>query len=479
MKKKDLFLLVFLFAFIQKNFAQDTAVLHGKITLQQCVEIAIKNNAGVNRSGFAIESDKVNWQQAKGNMLPFVSGNIVHGINQGRSIDPFSNGYVNQNITFANYGLNASITLWNGAAIKNNIQQNLLSFEASKMDFQQQKDNITISVILAYLQVLNNQELLNASAQQVDVTRKQVERLAVMNNDGAVLPATYYDLKGQLANDEMNVVSGNANLETSKLDLVQLMNVPYSKDIDLEKINDAMIPILYDATVDQIYQQALQQLAFVKAADLRKESAEKGAKAAKGLLYPTLSLNGGLGTNYSSIASLQQLVSTSDQPTDNYVLNNGEKLAVIAPQSSYSSQKISYANQWSNNLNSYVSLGLQIPILNGLQAKSRVKQAAILEKQTTFEASTTKVQLKQNIEQAYVNMNAGFERYQKLAGQVKDFAESFRSAEVRFNAGAITSVEYLIAKNNLDRSNINLIAAKYDYVLRTKVLDFYQGKLTF
>lgn len=479
MKKKELFLLVFLFALLQKNFAQDTTALHGKITLQQCVEAAIKNNADVNRAGFATETGEVNWQQAKGNMLPFVSGNISHGINQGRSIDPFTNTYSNQNITFANYGLNASVTLWNGAAIKNNIRQNLLSFEASKMDFQQQKDNITISVILAYLQVLNNQELLNASTQQVDVTRKQVDRLAILNNDGAVLPATYYDLKGQLANDELNVVSGKANLETSKIALVQLMNVPYSKDMELEKINDAMIPILYDATVDQIYQQALQQLAFVKAADLRKESADKGIKAAKGLLYPTLSLNGGLGTNYSSIASLQQLVGTTDQPTDAYVLYNSDKLAVLAPQSTYSSQKISYANQWSNNFNSYISLGLQIPILNGLQAKSRLKQATIIEKQAAFSANTTKIQLKQSIEQAYVNMNESFERYQRLAEQVQDYTESFRSAEVRFNAGAITSVEYLIAKNNLDRTSINLIAAKYDYVLRTKVLDFYQGKLTF
>ncbi len=479
MKKKELLILVFLFTLLQKNFAQDTTTLHGKITLQQCVQLAIKNNAAVNRSGFTAETGEVSWQQSKGNALPFVSGIINHNINQGRSIDPFTNSYVNQNITSANYGLNAGVTLWSGAAVKNNIRQNLLSFEASKMDWQQQKDNITIGVILAYLQVLNNQEFLNASMQQVDVTRKQVQRLSVLNNDGAILPATYYDLKGQLANDEMNVVSGKANLESSKLDLVQLMNIAYSKDIDPEKINDAMMPALYDATVDQIYQQALSQLALVKAVDLRKESAAKAIKAAKGLLYPTLSLNGGLGTNYSSIASIQQLTGASDAPTDAYVLNDGNKLSVIAPQNSYNSQKISYGNQWSNNLNSYVGLGLQIPILNGLQAKSRVKQANIEEKQAAFEANTTRVQLKQNIEQAYINMNAGFNRYQQLSQQVQDFAESFRSAEVRFNAGAITSVEYLIAKNNLDRSNINLIAAKYDYILRTKVLDFYQGKPTY
>ena len=479
MKKKYLILSVLCIVLMQKNFAQDSTVLQGKLTLQQCVEAAIKNNRDVNVSGFQAESDKVNWQQAKGNKLPFISGSVFHGINQGRSIDPFSNSYVTQNITFANYGLNASISLWNGSAIQNNIKQNLLSFEASKMDWQQQKDNITISVILAYLQVLNNDEQLNASVQQVAVSQKQVERLAVLNENGAVLPATYYDLKGQLANDELNVVNGKNTLESSKLDLAQLMNMAYSKDMQLEKINESLIPILYDATVEQIYTQAMQQLALVKAVDLRKESAEKGVKAAKGQLYPTLSLNGGLGTNYSSIASLQQFVSTADMPTDNYVLVNSEKLPVVAPQSTYNNQKITYGDQWSNNFNSYVSLGLQIPILNGLQAKSRINQAKITEKQTSFEAGTTKIQLKQSIEQAYLNMQSGLERFQKLTSQLQDFKESYRSAEVRFNAGAITSVDYLVAKNNMDRSNINLIAAKYDYILRTKVLDFYQGKLTY
>ena len=163
MKKKHLILWVFCFVLVQNIFGQDSTVLQGRLTLQQCVEAAIKNNRLVNLSGFQSEKDKVNWQQAKGNQLPFVSGSITHGINQGRSIDPFSNGYVNQNITFANYGLNASISLWNGSAIQNNIKQNLLSFEASKMDWQQQKDNITISVILAYLSVLNNEEQLNGA----------------------------------------------------------------------------------------------------------------------------------------------------------------------------------------------------------------------------------------------------------------------------------------------------------------------------
>ena len=194
-------------------------------------------------------------------------------------------------------------------------------------------------------------------------------------------------------------------------------------------------------------------------------------------MFPTLSLNGGLGTNYSSAATTSTLLSTSDVVTDNYVLSDGSKSFVYTPQSTYDYPKIPYGNQWKNNFNTYVSVGLQIPILNGLQAKGRLSNAKIDVKRTELEAKTTKTVLQQSVEQAYLNMNSAYERYQKLQTQVQDFAESFRGAEVKFNEGAITSVDYLIIKNSYDRSNINLIAAKYDYILRTKILDFYQGRL--
>ena len=151
---------------------------------------------------------------------------------------------------------------------------------------------------------------------------------------------------------------------------------------------------------------------------------------------------------------------------------------MYAPQGVYNENKITYGNQWKNNFNSYVGIGIQIPILNGLQARGRVNTAKIQEKRSTVEAKTTKTQLQQAVEQAYLNMNTAFERYNKLTSQVDDLTISFQAAEVRFNAGAINSVDYLIIKSKADNANINLIAAKYDYILRTKILDFYQGKLS-
>jgi len=480
MKKKILFLLLISFLFLQKNFSQDTTNITGPLSLKECVEIALKNNLQVNTSELLMEDSRVNLSLARGYQLPFVSGNINHGVSRGKSIDPYTNSYVDQSLSFADYNVNANYYLWNAGSIRNNIRANSLSYDASKMDLQQQKDNTTIAVILAYLQVLNNQEQLNAAQQQVEVTRKQVERNEILNKSGALkYPSDLYDLKGQLGNDELNVVNIKNTLETSKVNLSQLMNVPYSSSMELEKINTEAELSVYNGNAQMIYQQALENLAMIKAVDLRQESALKAVKSAKGQLYPSVVFNGNLATNYSNTASVQNFVSSTDAPTDSYVLLNSNKVPVYSPQAVYEQQKISYGNQWKNNFNSSFSIGLQIPILNGLTSRSNLNRAKIDVKRSAINAKSTKTQLQQAVEQAYVNMSSAFQRYQTLTQQVKDFAESFRIAEVRFNAGDLTSVDYLIVKRSVDNANINLISAKYDYILRTKILDFYQGRLTF
>jgi outer membrane protein len=223
----------------------------------------------------------------------------------------------------------------------------------------------------------------------------------------------------------------------------------------------------------------MQNLAMIKAVDLRKEASLKSLKAARGQLFPTLVFNGNLSTNYSNAATVQKVVSTAYVPTDSYILLNNDKIPVYAPQPTFASDKIPYGSQWKNNFYSSFSIGLRIPILNGLQARSNLNSAKINIKRSNLEAKTTKTVLQQAVEQAYVNMNTAYQRYETLVQQVTDFQESFREAEIRFNAGDMNSVDYLLVKKNVDNANINLIAAKYDYILRTKILDFYQGRLTF
>lgn len=454
--------------------AQENA---GKVlTLQQCVETGLSKNLDVLKAGLQMETGKINWNQARLNMLPDLNASATNGINQGRSIDPFTNSYINQEVNYANYGVSSGVVLFRGLSMQSAVKQNALAYEASKMDWQQTKDNLTINIILAYLQVLTNQDLLVLATNQAELSKKQVERLEVMNRDGAIKPSELSDLRGQLANDQLSIISTKNALEQSKLSLSRFMNVPYDKSMQLEPIDAASFATRYDITPDSIYATALQEFALVKAVDLREQSASKGVKVARGQLFPILSFNGNANTNYSSAARNDIFLGSSEVPSNDYVMINGVKTPVIKMQNSFNTEKITYGKQVKNNIFTSLSLNLQIPIFNAWSQRNKIRQAKIDLKNAEYTASTTKTQLQQSIEEAHINMTTSSDRYKTLLVQVDAFKESFRAAEIRFNAGVGNSIDYLTAKNNLDRANSNSVAAKYDYALRTKILDYYQGK---
>jgi len=416
------------------------------LTLQECVQTAITNNLDVKQSDLDMQRAGVNWRQSKANLLPNISGQIDHTLNQGRSIDLSSNSYVNQQQTSGSYSLSGNVTLFNGLRLLNTLKSSQYAYEASKMELQWQKDQLMLKVILAYLQVLTSNDLLLQSQKQAEVTQKQVERLEIMNEQGAIKPSDLTDMKGQLGDNKVSLINNQNNLDAARLSLAQLMNVPYNRNLQVERLRADQFDMNYTATTDSIFNIALQQLTIIKAVDLRKKSAEKSVLAARGNLFPSVGLGAGFYTPYSS---------TSRDSSD---------------------RKIEYYDQLSNNYRTYEGVGISIPIFNNFRYRNQISLAKIDLKSAEYTAQTQQISLKQSIERDYFNMTAALNRYQALVDQVAAYAESFRAAEVRFNAGASTSVDYLIAKNNLDRANVNLIIARYDYVLRTKILDYYQGK---
>lgn len=438
-----IFSLLFIAISINTAFAQSTDTA---LTLQQCLDIAIKNNLLVKQSELDMERNRISYQQARENMLPSLNGSVDHSISDGRSLNPSTNQYVTTQFTSATYALNSSLTLSSGLTLQNAVKQTSLAYQAGKMDFQQAKDNLTLNVITAYLQVLNAEDQLTQANSQSAVSQKQEERQAVLNKDGAVLPSAYYDLKGQAAADKLNVVNAKSALDIARLTLLQLMNVPYNKSVKIQRQLADQLPVQYNETANQIYSKALTGLAYVKAAELRRQSAEKGVQVAKGALIPSVSLGGNLGTNYSSTAS------------------GGTNLG--------------YVNQLQNNYGTSLGVGINVPILNYFQNRNKVKLAKLDLLNTQYVEQNTRIQLRESIDQAYVNMGAAYERYKLLVEQVDAFAESFRVAEIRFNAGVLTSVDFLIVKGNLDRAKTSLISSRYDYLIRTKILDYYQGRLS-
>jgi outer membrane protein len=474
-KITGILLIVVAFAASTKTNAQDSPATGNIFTLQQCVETAFKNNADVKQAELLAESARINYNQSKTNMLPDLNAGVSHSAYNGRSINPYTNSYINEQNNAASYSLQSNIVLWNGCSLHNYMKQNELNYEAGKMDAQNAKDKITISIILNYLFVLSTQEQLNIAQKQVEATRRKVELLVVKNNQGAISPADLYDMNGQLANDELSVVSTKNSLETAKLTLAQLMNVPYTENMTLIPVSDSTIAE-YGSTISDVYENALNHLALVKSADLKVAGAAKSIKAIRGQMLPTLYLSGGLYTNYSSTANTRQFVNTTDIQTSDYVMLNNAKNLVYSPLSTYNAVPIKYGTQLGNNFNSVVSLGLQIPLLNGLQVRNKLNQAKVAEKQLSLQAQNTRDLLRKAIEQDFVNMNSDYLSYKILLKQVGDFQQSFRAAEIRFEQGDISTIDFVIAKNNLDRVLINLVSIKYNYLLRTRLLDFYQDK---
>lgn len=410
-------------------------------TLQQCIDIAIKNNLTVKQSELQMDRDRIYWNQARENLLPQVYGDASRSINNGRSLDPTTYTYANQQITNDNYSLNSSLVLLKGLSLMNSIKQTSLAYQAGKLDFQQAKNDITLNVITTYLQALENEDQISLTQTQIELSQQSLDRLNILNKDGSISPSDVTDARGQLATNKLSLIDARNSMYAQKLNLLQLMNVPYNRNVKLQRLSADELPAQYKQTVDEVYNNALNDYPMVKAADLRLKSTDKEVAAAKGIYYPTLTVGGGLSSYYSSFD------------------NTG------------------YHSQLNNNYNYGVNIGLHVPILNFFQTRNNVALAKIDRLNALYTTQTTKITLRKNVDQAYVNMTLAYERYQTLVEQVDAYTQSFKVAETKFDAGVITSVDYITIRGFMDRAKLSLISARYDYFIRIKILDYYQGRL--
>lgn len=464
-------------------FGQNTDTV---LTLQQCLDIAIKSNLQVKQSFTTAESARIDYRQAIENLLPNINGSASRSYNSGRAISPLTNSYVNQSATNDNYSLSGGMTLFNGFSLINAVKSTSLAYQAGKMNFQAAKDGVTVNVITSYLAILDDQEILAATKSQLDYQKETVDRLTILEKQGANKAASdLTDQQGQLAANQVNLVNAQNTLDAAKLTLFQLMNIPYRPGMKFENLNAENLVGDYGSDPDQVYQTALKQFAAVKAATLNREAAEKNVSSVRGQLAPTITLGGGLNTAYSNTAQQSVFIdSTTNAVKGLYAqgpasaLNPSGKQTIFSTSANNSLQNISYGNQFKNNYSSYISLGINIPIfLNGIRRNTLAK-AKLNALYARDEEENAKIVLKQNVEQAYFNMMAAYKKYQVLMDQVKAYTESFRIYKLRFDAGVLTSVDYIFAKNNLDAATVNMISAKYDYFINSRILDYYQGKMS-
>ncbi|MBD2702230.1 TolC family protein [Spirosoma sp. BT702] len=456
-----------------------TASASSRLTLQQCIDVAQQNNLLVRQGRLTVANSDLQLHQARLNRLPSAVFQSNQSINGGRSINPQDNTFVQQTIKSSNYQLNTSVTLYNGMVLQNTVKQNNLALQASQEELNATQNNVSLTVAQNYLNVLTGTEQLAVAQRQADVTRAQLDRTQRLVNAGSAPESNLFELRATLASNEVDIVNAQNTLDLAKVALMQAMNVPINQDFDVVPI-DVPDPNLdpYTASVQQLYDAASTNLPEVKGADLRVKSAGLGVEVAKGGLYPTLSLNGNLSTIYSSAASINVPNGQTNQTTVGFITDpaTGTNIPINISTQGSDRAGISYGSQLENNFSQSVSLFLRVPIFQGNLSRNRITTAKIQQQNAELTAQNTRLTLRQQIETAYTQMRAGANRYRATQVQVASLERAFQMAESRLNAGALNATDYNIAKTNLDRARASLVQAKYDYVFRTKILDYYQNK---
>lgn len=445
------------------------------LTLEQCLEIALENNLDLKRSILSKDASSITFKRSKSEVLPTLNGNYNLGVSNGRSIDPYTNDYVDQKLTFSNAGLNLNFTVFNGFKLLNTIRNKRYEMNAAEMEVEEQKQNLILDVTLTYLQILNNKDLLKLANSRLETTKNQLKRLESLYEEEIGNPADYTDMKGQLASDMTNVISANNNLEEAKLNLFLLLNIDTS--IEAEFVNMDLKDSIknYEYSSEEVYSDALTNLATFKAKEYRLDAAKMSIKVAKSGYVPEISLFGQLNTNYSSAAQFFTETGSSLVETGGFVTINDVAYPVLQNEIAFSGEEIDYMDQLKNNVYTSFGVAVTVPLLNGFQSKNNVALEKIKFEETKLDLQNTKLEFKTAVEQAYLQMEAALQRYYIYQKQSEAFDESFRINEIRFNNGVSNIVEYLTSKNNKDNAMINLANAKYEYLLRVRVLEYYRG----
>ena len=410
-------------------------------SLEECIEVAIKNSLLTQQAQLNLQDAGTDITQARHNKYPDLNLSIGHGLNFGRSIDPSTNDFINQQITRGGFYAGSNVPVWQAGRFNQAVRQYQYAEEAARWALKNQEDNLRLQVTLAYLLVLNSQDQASRLRIQEELTAQQLRRLEDLDKNGAALPGALSDMRGQLASEQISRLDAEQQISTSKLSLAQLMNIPFDNNMQIA-------PDSRTGTLNQgesswaRLAESMNYHALIRSGEFTQQSVLSYIQSLKASRYPQFGIGMEMGSNYSSAYQIQ-------------------------------GSKVKFTKQISNNFNYAVGLSLSLPILNNYRLRSNLQKAQTLLQRSKNDIAQARNLVQQRIGEALLlQANAG-ERFRILQNQVDAFRESFRIAEVRFNQGVLNSVEYLVVKNNLDRSEIQAITARYELSFREKVVEFY------
>lgn len=463
-------------------FSQQKRILN----LEECIDIAVENNLTIRRSQLNLTSAEISLMQAKAARYPNLNAGGSYGYSWGRGIDPTTNLFTTQRIGFNGLSASSGVTLINGLQINNSIKQSKLDQQASEYDLMKAINDISLSTSLNYLNVIFNKELLENAKFVLESSKEQLNRTEKLVESGALPVSNELQLISQVATNEVNLINAENNLDLAILALKQGLLLPPGEEIDI------MIPEIEvdqseveGRTVKEVYEVALENQPEIQGADLRVESARVGVDVATGGMLPSLSLNGSLNTNYSDLFTERfvtdgTVMVTEDVPTGLLTANGVPVLQPRLETPNGTFEDYGVFDQYSDNLSKRLSLNLNIPIFNGFNTKASIQRSKITQQQAEITATETRNVLYQTIESSYRNALAAAKTYSASQRQVEALEETFRAIENQYNLGASNFTDFQVASNNLFQAQTDLSRAKYDFIFKLKVLEFYQGKqLTF
>jgi len=420
-------------------------------SLQRCIDYALENNIQIKQQNVAVDYQKTQFEQAKSNRLPNLNGQLANNYNFGRSLT-YQNTYENTNSTSLSGYLGTEVTLWNGFQLQNVIRQRDLDLQASIQDMQKAKDDLVLNLAAMYLEILFAEELTGIDESQMAVTRQQIERTKKLVDAGSLAKGSLLETEAQLAREELQLVNDQNRTQLAYLNLYQLLELPMARSFKIEK---PVLPDLHTGTLNfnslTIFNNAILTRPEILAAQMRVESARRQLDQAKGARWPSLSFGANYYNNYN----------------DNYIrsINNNPQETEVIP----------FAVQLKNNKRYGFGFTLNIPVFNKFQVQNTITNSELQIADYNYRLQSSRNLLQKDIEQAYTNALAALKKYISSEKAVSSSEEAFRYAEEKFNVGMVTTVEYNQIKNNLTAAQSQLAQARYDYIFRTKILDFYNG----
>ena len=418
-------------------------------SLEDCITYAIENNIQIKQQVLQTMYQKNTLELSKLNLLPTISGQATHNYSFGRALDETTYKFTeNQSIQSNSFYVGGSLNLFNGLQNYNTIKKNRYQLQASEFDLQSIKDNISMNIALAYLQILLNQELVATTDNQLQITKQQIEKTRKMYAAGSVAKGNLLQIESQAASEELQLINFKNQLDLSYLTLTQMLELETPEGfIIVAPVIKVDTNTVITGNVDEIFNQALGLRPEIKSAELNLKVGEFDLKIANGGRSPRLSMSHSFVTRYSDVA-----------------------LKPSAPN-----EKYTFSEQLNDNISYGVGFTLSIPILNGWQVNKNIANSKLNIENYKYSLEGQKKTLYKNIQQAYADAVASLKKFTASQKAVVSSEESFRYTEQKFNVGMVTPVDYNAAKTQLLNAQSDMAQAKYEFVFKTKVLDFYKG----